>query len=417
MPLASTTHLNLRELCREGQLNEALHILLTTYNPPEGHSTYLDLLQACILKNAPSQGRKVQSFVAHRQFAFSTNTVFHNKLIFMYVKCGSLVDARKVFEHIKEPDRFSWNTIIAAYRRYGCPQQAVTLFHRMQKTGLQPDRFTFSSVFAACAKMGALEPGMDIHKSIKDRRLLSDVVVATALLAGVKPDLTTFASVVHACSKMGTLEQGIEIHRSMKERRILLDMRDVVSWTAMVAGYAQNGSVEKALETFKQMQLAGVKPNYTTFTCVLSACSHAGLVVEGCTYFNHMSNSYCITPTVDQYVCMVDILARAGYLEDTLNFIIKMPTKPVVVVWMSFLGACRSHKNIGLGVFTAELLFDMDPKNDATYILLSNIYAEVGMWVEVQMITSTDTGDLCIVREIGLGDEGGRLISRFKAFT
>ncbi|XP_059068262.1 pentatricopeptide repeat-containing protein At2g13600-like [Cryptomeria japonica] len=162
----------------------------------------------------------------------------------------------------------SWNTIIAAYRRHGCPHEAVTLFHHMQQTGLQPDRITFASVLPACATIGALKQG-------------------------------------------------------------LLD--------------------------------------------------------EGCTYFNHMSNAYCITPTVFHYVCMVDIIARAGYLEDTLNFIIKMPVKPVVVVWMSFLGACRSHMNIGLGVFTSTLLFDLDPKNAATYVLLSNMYAEVGRWGEVQM--------------------------------
>ncbi|XP_057859252.1 pentatricopeptide repeat-containing protein At2g29760, chloroplastic [Cryptomeria japonica] len=220
----------------------------------------------------------------------------------------------------------------------------------------------------------------------------------------------------------------------MDKARELFDTmpeRDVVSWTAMIAGYTQNGSAGKALETFKKMQLAGVKPDsaafasiftacaklgvlevgyaqnglcrdalnvfelmkhsgtypdIVSFACVPCACSHAGLVDEGCTYFNHMSNPYCIMPTIGHYVCIVDLLARAGYLEDTLNFIIKMPVKPVVVVWMCFLGACRSHMNIGLGVFTATSLFDLDPNNAATYVLLSNIYAELGMGDEVQNV-------------------------------
>ncbi|XP_059069451.1 pentatricopeptide repeat-containing protein At4g21065-like [Cryptomeria japonica] len=699
MSLASTNHLNLTALCREGQLEKALHTLLITHNPPEDKSTYLQLLQTCILKNALLQGQKVHSFIAHRRFVFVIRTTFHTKLIYMYVKCGSLVGARKVFDGMKERDIVSWNTIIAAYRSHGYPRESVTLFHQMQQTGLQPDRFTFASVLPACAKMGALEQGidihksvenrgissdvlvatalvdmyakcgsidkacelfdrmprrneiswnamiagyarngfvekaleifkqmqlagvkpnsatfasilpacakmgsleqgMDIHKSIKDRRILSDVVVATALvdmyakcgsidkarelfdkipqrnvvswnamiagyarcgsvdkarelfdrmpqrnviswnamiagyaqkgslekasetfkqmeLAGVKPNSTTFASILPACAKMGALEQGMDIHKSIKDRRILSDVivatalvdmyakcgsiykarelfdnmpqrnvvswnamiagyaqngyvekaletfkqmqlagvnpdlttfacvlpacakmgalqqgmeihqimkdrgilsdivvgnalvdmyakcgsidnacelfnrmlqKDVVSWTAMIAGYAQNGFIGKALETFKQMQLAGVKPNSTTFACVLCACSHSGLVDEGCKYFNHMTNPYRITPTIDHYVCMVDLLARAGYLEDTLNFIIKMPVKPVVVVWMCFLGACRSHMNLGLGVFTAMLLFDLDPRNPTTYVLLSNIYAEVGRRSEVQMV-------------------------------
>ncbi|XP_057873023.2 pentatricopeptide repeat-containing protein At4g30700-like [Cryptomeria japonica] len=668
MPLPSTTHLNLTPLCRDSQLKDALHILFTTHNPPEHYSTYFQLLQTCLLDNALSQGKKIHSFIAQRRFAFATGKTVHNKLIYMYVKCGSLVEARKVFDHMKERDCFSWNTIIAAYRRHRCPHEAVTLFHHMQQAGLQPDRFTFASVLPACAKIGALEQGMDIHRSIKDRGILSDVVVATALvdmyakcgsidkarevfdrisqknvvswnamiagyaqngffemalkvfkqmqlagvkpdlttfasilpacaklgalelgmdihqsiknkgilsdivvttalvdmyakcgsidrarelfdtmpqkdaflwtamiaayeqnglvekaletfkqmqLAGVKPDSTTFASILPACAKMGALKQGIDIHQSIKDRGILSDIvvatslvdmyakcgsidmarelfdgmpqRNVHSWTAMIGGYAQNGFVEKALETFKQMQLAGVKPNSatfasvlpacakmgaleqgmdihqsimeggfftdiivgnalidmyakcgsidkahelfdrmpqrdviswtamiagyaqngfveealqtfmqmqsacvkpnsTTFACVLCACSYAGLVDEGCTYFNHMSKPYCITPTIDHYVCMVDLLGRAGYLEDTLNFIIKMPVKPVVIVWICFLGACRSHMNIGLGVFTATLLFDLDPKNASAYVLLSNIYAEVGRWCEVQMV-------------------------------
>ncbi|XP_059068332.1 pentatricopeptide repeat-containing protein DOT4, chloroplastic-like [Cryptomeria japonica] len=346
MPLPSFTHLNLRALCREGQLKEALHILLTTYNPPEDYPTYLQLLQSCILKNSLSQGKNVHSFIAHRRFAFTTSKTFPHKLIYMYAKCGTLKDARKVFDNMQERNSYSWNTLIAAYRRHGLTHEVVTLFHHMQQTGFQPDRFTFASVLPACAKMGALEQGINIHRGIMERGILSDIVVATAL--------------ADMYAKCGSIDK---------------------------ARYTQNGSDEKALETFKQMKLAGVKPDYATFASILPACAkmkdlEQGLVDDGCAYFNHMSNHYCITPRIDHYVCMADLLARAGYLEDTLSFIIKMPVKPVVDVWLCFLAACRSHMNIGLGVFTATLLFDLDPKNAAAYVLLSNIYAEVGRWGE-----------------------------------
>ncbi|XP_059068257.1 pentatricopeptide repeat-containing protein At4g21065-like [Cryptomeria japonica] len=295
--------------------------------------TVPQLLQTCILKNALSQWKKFHSFIAHRRFAFASCTTFHNKLIYMYVKCGSLVDACKVFNHMKERDSVSWNTIIAAYRRLGYPQEAVTLFHQMQQTGFQPDQFTFATVLPACAKMGALKQG-------------------------VKPDSTSFVSILSACAKIRALKQG----------------------------YAQNGFYKDAHKIFELMKQSGTYPDIISFACVLCACSHAGLVDEGCTYFNHMSNFYCITPTIDHYVCMVDLLARAGYLQETLNFIIKMPVKPMGVVWTCFLGACRSHMNIGLGVFTAMVLLDFDPKNAATYVLLSNIYAKVGKWGEAHMV-------------------------------
>ncbi|XP_059068285.1 putative pentatricopeptide repeat-containing protein At3g49142 [Cryptomeria japonica] len=201
-------------------------------------------------------------------------------------------------------------------------------------------------------------------------------------LEGVKPDSITFSSILPACAKTGALDQGMDIHQSMKDIEISSDLAVA---TALVDMYAKCGHIDKAC----------VKPDSATIASILSACArmgalgqgfHAGLVDEGCTYFIHMSNPYCITPTVDHYVCMVDLLGRAGYLEDTLKFIIKMPVKPVVVVWICFLGACRSHMNIGLGEFTATLLFDLDPQNVATYVLLSNIYAEVGMWGEAQMV-------------------------------
>ncbi|XP_059076417.1 pentatricopeptide repeat-containing protein At2g13600 [Cryptomeria japonica] len=422
------------------------------------------------------------------------------KLINMYVKCGELADARKVFDDMKNPNSFSWNVIIAAYQIHGYPHEALTLFNQMQGSDAQPNHFTFASILPACAKIRDLEKGMKIHQSIMERGCLSDVVVATALLdmyakcgsinkarelfekmpqrnmvtwnamitgytqngvldealklfkemsqqdviswntmiagymqngfderaleifkqmhfAGLKPNSATFASVLPACAKLGALEHGVKIHQSIIESGSSPDV--------VVARYAQNGFFEKALETFRKMQSAGLTPDSTTFAsilpacaqfgtleqgrgyaqngfskdalqhfelmknsgtypdrvsfaCVLFACSHAGLVDEGCKYLNDMSNPYCLTPTIDHYVCMVDLLGRAGCLEETLNFIIKMPIKPEVVVWMCLLGACRSHKNIDLGIFAATLLFELDPGNVAPYVLLSNVYSEVG---------------------------------------
>ncbi|XP_059068287.1 pentatricopeptide repeat-containing protein At3g26782, mitochondrial-like [Cryptomeria japonica] len=190
---------------------------------------------------------------------------------------------------------------------------------------------------------------------------------------GFSSDLIVENALVDMYAKCGSIDKAREMFDRMPHR-------DVISWNAMIAGYAQNGFCKVALKIFELMLHSRTCPDMISFACVLWACSHEGLVDEGCTYFNLMSNSYCITPTVDHYLCMVDLLTRAGYLDDGLNLIIKMPIKPLVVVWMCFLGACRLRINIGLGVFTAMLLFDLDPKNAATYVLLSNIYAEVGRW-------------------------------------
>lgn len=160
--LQFTTHhnINLTVLCREGLLKEALHILLATHKPPVESSAYLQLLQTCIAKHVLSQGKQIHSLITNGGFAFATDTFYHNNLINMYVKCGSLVDARQVFDDMEDLDCFSWNTIIAAYRRNGYPHQALILFQQMQRAAVQPDQFTFASILEACADTNAL---MDVH--------------------------------------------------------------------------------------------------------------------------------------------------------------------------------------------------------------------------------------------------------------
>ncbi|XP_057837431.2 pentatricopeptide repeat-containing protein At2g03880, mitochondrial-like [Cryptomeria japonica] len=427
-------------------------------------TTFASILHACAKIEALEEGINIHRSII--EGGFLSDIRVGNALVDMYSKCAIIDKARQLFDRMPQRNVVSWTVMIAGYTQNEYVEKALETFKEMQLAGVKADSTTFASILPACAKVGALEQGMDIHQNIMEGGFSSDVIVTTALvdmyakcgnidkahelfdrmpqrnvvswttmiagyvrnglvdkaletfknmrLAGIKPNSTTFTHILPACAKMGALEQGTDIHQSIMEGEFssdvlvttaLVDMyakcgsietarelfdrmpqRDVISWNAMIAGYAQNGFCKDALKVFELMTQSGTYPDMVSFGCVLCACSHAGLVNEGCTYFNGMSNLYCITPTVDHYVCMVDLLARAGYLEDTLNFIIKMPIKPVVVVWMCFLGACRSHLNIGLGVFTAMLLFDLDPKNAATYVLLSNIYAEVGRWGEVQMI-------------------------------
>ncbi|XP_059067389.1 pentatricopeptide repeat-containing protein At2g39620 [Cryptomeria japonica] len=429
-------------------------------------TTFASILPACAKMGVLEQGVDIHQSIKDKEIL--SDVVVATALVDMYAKCGCIDKARELFDKMHQRNVVSWNAMITGYLQIGLFEKALETFKQMQMAGVKPNSTTFASILPACAKTGALEQGMDIHQSIMEWESLSEMIVGNALidmyakcgsidkarelfdtmserdviswnamiagytqngfvekaletfkqmqLAGVMPNSTTFASILPACAKMGALEQGMDIHQSIMEGGFLSDIivanalvdmyakcasidkarelfdrmpqRDVISWNAMISGYAQNGFCKDAFKIFELMKHSGTSPDTISFACVLCACSHAGLVDEGCTYFNHMSNLYCISPTVDHYVCMVDLLARAGYLEDTLNFIIKMSVRPVVVVWMCFLSGCRSHMNIGLGVFTATLLLDLDPKNAATYVILSNIYAKVGRWDEVQMVRS-----------------------------
>eukprot|EP01018_Ginkgo_biloba_P013187 Gb_32448 [translate_table: standard] len=448
---------DVRTLCKQGRVKEALRILHTIERRLDT-PTYVCLLQWCIKNAALLEGKIVHTHMNERGCV--PDRYLGNTLVNMYAQCGSLVDARRVFDDMSRRDAFSWNVMIAAYVRHGLPEEALALFQQMQLTGVRANQFTFANLLPACTQMAALKQGMEIHEEIIRRGLQSDVFVESALvdmyakcgnvekaryafdkmqqrnvvswtsiiagyaqngqgvealnlfrqmqLAGVKPDLKTFASVLVACADLAALEQGIEIHEdiiknglvsdifvenalidmyakcgSIKMARDIFDkmhQRDVVSWTAMIAGYAMHGCGEQALILFEQMQHSGIKPNHVTFVCVLSACCHAGLVDKGCQYLDCMSEYYHITPAMDHYVCIVDLLGRAGRLDEAQDFINKMPIKPDAAVWNCLLGACRIHTDIELGEYVAERLFELDPKNATPYVLLSNMYATSGRW-------------------------------------
>eukprot|EP01018_Ginkgo_biloba_P002732 Gb_33135 [translate_table: standard] len=457
--------------------------------------TFASVLPACAHLTALEQGMEIHAELF--KSGLQSDVFVESALVDMYAKCGSVEKARNVFDKMIEQDLVSWNAMIAAYAKHGPFDEALTLFHQMQQTGTEPNQFTFASVLPACAHLAAMEQGLEIHKEIIrngyqsyvfmknalvdmyakcgkidkarhvfDKMQQRDVVSWTAMiagytqngyvdealklfhempernviswtamiagyaqngqgvdalklfqqmqLAGVEAGIKTFASVLPACTNLATLEQGMEIHKEIIRRgfesvvfvgNALVDMyakcgridkarhafdkmpeRDVVSWNTMIAGYAMHGCGKEAIKLFEQMQHSCMDPNRVTLVCVLTACCHAGLVEEGLQYFDCMSTYYHIAPAMEHYGCMVDLLSRAGHLDEAESFINNMPIKPDATVWRCLLGACRIHNNIELGERVAGYLFELDPKNAAPYVLLSNIYAAAGKWDDTENV-------------------------------
>ncbi|XP_057848095.2 pentatricopeptide repeat-containing protein At3g09040, mitochondrial [Cryptomeria japonica] len=426
-------------------------------------TTFSSVLPACAKLRALHLGMGIHEKII--ESGFMSDAIVVNALIDMYAKCGSIRKAQELFENNSHRSVVSWNVMIVGYSQNEFFDKALEFFKQMQLAGVKPNSSTYASILPTCAKFESLKPGIEIHQKIIKNGFLSYIVVATALIdmytkcgslqkaqelfdkmphrnvvswtviiagytqnglveqaldffrqmqsACIKPNSATFASILPACAKLGALEQGTEIHQKIIETgslsdvvvNALIDMyakcgsiqkaRDlfdkihypgIISWNAMIAGYAMHGYSIDALKLFELMKHSGTNLNHISFLSVLFACSHAGLVDDGCKYFNSLTDSYCITPTMDHYACMVDLFGRAGYLEEALYLIIKMSTKPDIVVWKCLLGACRSHKDTLLGEFVASLLFEMDQTNAAPYVLLSNIYAEVGRWDDAQRI-------------------------------
>lgn len=328
--------------------------------------TISNIIIACAELVALHQGREMHGFITRH--GFQLDEIVGSALVGMYTKCGCLEDARQVFDKMSERDLVSWTAMIAGYAQCGQADEALKLFHQMQLAGLEPDSVTIASVLPGCAHLAALQKGKAIHGYVIRRQFESDAAACSAL--------------ADMYSKCGCI-------RNARQTFDKSSQKDLVSWNVMVSAYAMHGKGWDALALFDKMQRTGVKPDEVTFTCLLYACSHAGLVDEGWKYFDLMIYDFDITPTVNHYACMVDLLGRAGCLDEAYKFINKIPVKPNAHVWGALLGACAARSNIELGEHAAERLFELEPQNVAHYVLLSNIYAANGRWDNVANMRKT----------------------------
>ncbi|CAK9227338.1 unnamed protein product [Sphagnum troendelagicum] len=281
----------------------------------------------------------------------------HVNLIDMYAKCGSIEDAKRVFNKLPSRDVVSWNVMIFGHVKYGQGQKALELFRQMQEEGVQPAPLTLVGVLNACASVVALEEGRRAHDWVIKSGWDSNVFVGNSL--------------IDMYAKCGSLEDALKVFNKMPSR-------DVVTWNAMIGGYAIHGHGKEALKQFEQMREEGVQPDDTTFVCLLSACSHSGLVDEGLRFYSSMSTVYMISADFQHYTCMVDLLGRAGRLHEAENMVLAMPYKPQVAAWMALLGACRIHGNVEMGERVAKQVLELEPENAAGYVLLSNLYTATG---------------------------------------
>lgn len=301
---------------------------------------------------------------ARRVFQNVPSLTASNAMISGYVRYGCLEDARKVFEYLPLKDVVTWTTLIVGYARHGLSQEALHLYVCMQQEGLAPDAITFVSLLQACTQVGALHQGVQLHTQIELLGLQSNAVVANCL--------------VGMYAKCGRMEDARRVFDSLVRK-------DVVTWTALLSGYAQLSDARMASHCFEEMCRQGVEPDEATFTCLLVACSHQGLVSEGQSYFQKMGD-YGIKPTLYHYNCMVDLLGRSGRLDEAEVMLQTMPFKSSVVGWTSLLSACKSHGGVDCGRRCFSNIVTVEPDNASAYVLLSSIYASAGRWRDAQRI-------------------------------
>ncbi|EFJ26921.1 hypothetical protein SELMODRAFT_50691, partial [Selaginella moellendorffii] len=279
---------------------------------------------------------------------------------YMYAKLGDVELARKAFEEMAVKDEASWNGIIIAYAQYGDDvTEALVIYERMKSAGVQGNAITFTNVLTACLVSGSLEAGRRIYQDLCKHELeKTDAIVGTVL--------------VNMFARFGDLVTARHVFENNQQR-------NVISWNGMVMAYSQNGYYNEAVDVFHRLFLEGIQGDNISFTCIFHALSHAGSLDRGRDYFLSMGPDHGLTPTLDLYVSLVDLLGRSGRLNDAIALILDMPAEPDVMSWMTLLGGCKLQGNVELGKYAAERIFELDPEDPSPYVLLSNIYFAAGV--------------------------------------
>ncbi|XP_073310154.1 putative pentatricopeptide repeat-containing protein At5g37570 [Primulina huaijiensis] len=293
----------------------------------------------------------------------SKDEVSFTTLIDGYAKAGDMAAARALFDKLPEKDLVSWSALISGYVQNGKPGAAMNVFGEILSAGVKPDEFVMVSLMSACSQLGSLE----LAKWIES-------YMSNGSFDFKRPHVA--AALVDMNAKCGNMERATFLFEEMPRH-------DLISFCSMIQGLTTHGSGAQAVQLFDRMLDEGIRPDAVAFTVILTACSRAGLVDDGCRYFDLMIREYSINPSPDHYACMVDILGKSGKLKAAYELVRSMPVESHAGAWGALLGACRLHCDIDLGQDVARRLFEFEPQSAGNYVLLSHMYAEADRWLDI----------------------------------
>ncbi|KAK1413935.1 hypothetical protein QVD17_29672 [Tagetes erecta] len=359
-----------------------------------------------------------------------------SSIIDMYAKCNKIYNTRRVFSSLQTKDLVLWNTLLAAYAEIGSSGETLKLFYQMQLEGIPPNVVTWNSVILAFLKNGQVKEAMTSFSEMEsfgvEPNLITHTILITGLVQngcvdeaitifiemqekGIKPNSVSVVGILSACKNRASLQLGKAIHGyvlrhemhmnsvlatsmvdmyakcgNINQSRKVFDMilvKQLPLYNAMISGYAIHGCHSEAIAIFRELKNEGVTPDSITFTHVLSACRHCGLITEGLEIFVSMVTEYDVAPSIEHYGCVVSLLSKCGKFE-AFRLVKNMPFKPDSRILGSLLVSCREHNEIDIAKHLAENLSKLEPNNSGNYTALSNAYAANEMWDEVSDLRS-----------------------------
>ncbi|KAG8389464.1 hypothetical protein BUALT_Bualt02G0232100 [Buddleja alternifolia] len=321
------------------------------------------------------------------KLGFMSDVYVGNSLLNLYAAIGEMGFCGNVFDEMSQRDVVSWTTLISGFNESGKFDDALITFERMRSEGVVPNQVTAVNVLAVCAGFRALDMGVWMHEHMKRSGWELDVILGTSLI-----------DMYGSC---GRIEEGLRVFEEMSKK-------NVFTWNAIIKGLALSKSGKEAVKWFLRMEEEGYQPDEVTLISLLSACVHSGFVHMGRRIFSSLvDEKYGFRPNVKHYGCMVDLLVRSRCLDEAVKLINEMPYQPTVSIWGALLAGCRAQANLELSEFAAWKLVELEPENCAYYVVLSNLYAEMGRWNDVEKVRE-------LMKERGLKKDMGSSAVEFE---
>uniref|UniRef100_A0A7N0TXL2 DYW domain-containing protein n=1 Tax=Kalanchoe fedtschenkoi TaxID=63787 RepID=A0A7N0TXL2_KALFE len=303
-------------------------------------------LAACGMLRSLHEGKKVHKMA--QKCNLNSDVLVSNSLLKMYMECGSLKDARAVFDAVADKDVISWTEIIRGYVKNGEFNEALKLFRQMNFCGLKPDSVSVAAVLPACARTTAHKQGKEIHGYL--------------IRSMIDMSFTVLNAIMDMYIKSGYIDYAFTIFEGTQ--------KDVVSWTVMISGLSLHGQGDRAVSLFRELEKTEIQTDHVLYAAVLHACFTSGMVNEGKQYFTRIES-----PRVTHCALIVALLTRSGLLDEAKLFIKERNHERYPEVIRALLAGCTIHRHAQEEKRLVETLCELEPLNPDNYMLLSNWYA------------------------------------------
>nr|GLL44374.1 pentatricopeptide repeat-containing protein At4g19220, mitochondrial [Ipomoea trifida] len=339
-----------------GMALEAFNLMRQISRVNHDSITLVSAISACGYLQLVNEGKLIHGLAL--KTSSGKDIRVQNVLITMYARLADTTSASLVFSLCHDRNMCTWNCMISALAQNNKAKEALALFHSFE---FEPDEISLATVLSICTQLGIIRHGKQIHGHVLRSGYFKNSVISSAL--------------VDMYSSCGRLDIALLVFQKSPEKSI-------AAWNSVIAAYGLHSNGQKAIEVFTELIESGMSPTKATFVNLLTACSHSGLVDQGCWYYDHMLTSFGVQPTTDHHVCIVDMLGRSGRLQEAYNFVEDILSQPESGIWGALLSACNYHGDLKLGKKVANILFSLKPENVGYYVSLSNMYVATGSWKE-----------------------------------